>query len=51
MLNEAAILDELASILADFAKERQRAERFGDFVIRKGYVAATTHGTNFHTSI
>jgi sulfite reductase (NADPH) hemoprotein beta-component len=48
MLNEASILQSLEPIIAHYARERQRAERFGDFVIRKEYVKATTHGTNFH---
>lgn len=48
MLNEAAILQELEPIIAHYARERQGGERFGDFVIRKEYVKATTHGTNFH---
>lgn len=48
MLNEEAILQELAPILSHYARERGHGERFGDFVIRKGYVKATTHGTNFH---
>ncbi len=48
MLDEAGILQELDPILTDYARNRQRGERFGDFVIRAGYVAATTHGTNFH---
>jgi sulfite reductase (NADPH) hemoprotein beta-component len=50
MLNEEAILQELAPILAHYARERSPGERFGDFVIRKEYVKATTHGTNFHES-
>ncbi len=48
MLDESGILTELEPIIAAYAKERQRGERFGDFVIRKEYVKATTHGTNFH---
>lgn len=48
MLDEAGILREIEPVLADFARNRQRAETFGDFVIRQGYVKATTHGTNFH---
>lgn len=48
MLDEAAILRELEPIIAHYAKERLQGERFGDFVIRKEYVKATTHGTNFH---
>ena len=48
MLNEEAILRELEPILGLYARERTPGERLGDFVIRKGYVKATTHGTNFH---
>ncbi|MBN8677414.1 MAG: NADPH-dependent assimilatory sulfite reductase hemoprotein subunit [Chitinophagales bacterium] len=48
MLDEAGILREIEPVLADFARNRQHAETFGDFVIRQGYVKATTHGTNFH---
>lgn len=38
MLNEEAILAELAPILARYARERAHGERFGDFVIRKEYM-------------
>jgi sulfite reductase (NADPH) hemoprotein beta-component len=48
MLNEEEILNELRPLLADYAKNRSKDEHFGDFVIRKGYIRATTHGTNFH---
>ena len=48
MLNEEEILNELRPLLADYAKTRTPGEYFGDFVIRKGYIKATTHGTNFH---
>lgn len=48
MLDEVGILAELNPIIAAYSQERQRGETFGDFVIRKGYVKATTHGTNFH---
>lgn len=48
MLDEAAILRELDPLFQDFATNRTPQEHFGDFVIRKGYVQATTHGTNFH---
>ena len=48
MLNEEEILNELRPLLADYAKSRTPGEYFGDFVIRKGYIKATTHGTNFH---
>ena len=49
MLDEAAILRELESLIGAYARERNRDEHFGDFVIRKGIIRATTHGTNFHS--
>ncbi len=48
MLDEAGILRELEPIIVAYARDRRRGERFGDFVIRTGYVKETTHGTNFH---
>jgi sulfite reductase (NADPH) hemoprotein beta-component len=48
MLSEEEILAELSPLIADFAKNRQQNERFGNFVIRKGYIRATTEGKNFH---
>jgi sulfite reductase (NADPH) hemoprotein beta-component len=48
MLDEDGVLRELTPILADYAANRQPQEGFGDFVIRQGYVQATTHGQNFH---
>jgi len=38
----------LSPIFHDFALERNVDEHFGDFVIRKEYVKATTEGLNFH---
>lgn len=49
MLDEAAILRELEPLIGAYARERNRDEHFGDFVIRKGIIRATTHGTNFHS--
>jgi len=48
MLSEEEIMAALTPILEDFAKTREQDERFGNFVIRKGYVKATTEGKNFH---
>jgi len=48
MLSEEQILEALAPIFHDFAHERLDEEHFGDFVIRKEYVKATTAGLNFH---
>ena len=47
-LDEAAIVAELTPLLAAYAADRRPAEGFGDFVVRRGYVAATTHGLDFH---
>jgi len=38
----------LSPIIERYAKERNEGERFGDFVIRAGYVKETTAGNNFH---
>lgn len=48
MLSEEQILEALEPILADYAKNKGRKEHFGDFVIRQGYIKATTAGLNFH---
>ncbi len=41
----------LRPILERYAKEREEGERFGDFVIRAGIVAATRQGGDFHANI
>ena len=41
----------LAPIIKDYAKSRNDGERFGDFVIRAGYVKETTAGNNFHDNV
>jgi len=48
MLSEDQILEALAPIFHDFALHKLDEEHFGDFVIRKEYVKATTAGLNFH---
>jgi len=48
MLSEEQIIEALSPILADYAKNKDAEEHFGDFVIRKGYIKATTAGLNFH---
>ncbi len=45
------IPDVLTPILEHYARERQEGEHFGDFVIRAGYVAASTNGPGFHRDI
>ncbi|MGX9133891.1 assimilatory sulfite reductase (NADPH) hemoprotein subunit [Rummeliibacillus sp. JY-2-4R] len=47
-INEAEILAELKPLLFLYAKEREEGEHFGNFVVRKGIINATTDGTNFH---
>jgi sulfite reductase (NADPH) hemoprotein beta-component len=41
----------LAPVISRYAKERNEGERFGDFCIRAGYVAATVQGGDFHKNI
>lgn len=47
-IDEAEIIKELTPMIEDYAKTRNEEEKFGDFVIRKGIVKATTEGNNFH---
>jgi sulfite reductase (NADPH) hemoprotein beta-component len=41
----------LSPLIGAYAKERQDGERFGDFVIRTDYVAATISGVDFHANL
>jgi len=45
------IKDLLGPIIGRYAKERNEGERFGDFCIRAGFVAATVQGGDFHKNI
>ncbi len=47
-IDEQEILKTLRPILEDYAKNRYKSERFGDFVIRKDYLKATVQGIDFH---
>jgi sulfite reductase (NADPH) hemoprotein beta-component len=47
-IGEEEILNDLRVLLSCYAKERELGEHFGDFIIRAGFVKATTDGTNFH---
>jgi sulfite reductase (NADPH) hemoprotein beta-component len=49
--SSADIKSLLSPILHHYAKDRNEGERFGDFVIRTGYVAATVQGKDFHANI
>ncbi|KAL1597975.1 Sulfite reductase [NADPH] subunit beta [Paraconiothyrium brasiliense] len=47
-IKEDEILEIMKPMIKQWAAEREQGEHFGDFVIRKGYIVATTNGTNFH---
>jgi len=47
-IGEEEILAALGPIFQRYANERQAGERFGDFVIRAGYVREVTSGPDFH---
>jgi sulfite reductase (NADPH) hemoprotein beta-component len=47
-ITEEKILVELTPIIQRYAKEREDGERFGDFVIRTGYVEEVKAGREFH---
>ena len=49
-LDHTAIVAALEPVFAGYAAERQKGERFGDFVIRAGFVAATGNGRDFHAN-
>ncbi|MEM8916032.1 MAG: NADPH-dependent assimilatory sulfite reductase hemoprotein subunit [Pseudomonadota bacterium] len=45
------ILEAVRPLIERYAKERETDERFGDFVVRAGVIAATTAGANFHENL
>lgn len=47
-LRHEGIVAALDPIFAAYAAERQDDERFGDFTVRKGFVARTDNGRDFH---
>jgi sulfite reductase (NADPH) hemoprotein beta-component len=47
-IDENEILESLKPILEDYASHGEKLERFGDFVVRRGYVKATLEGKDFH---
>jgi sulfite reductase (NADPH) hemoprotein beta-component len=47
-VDHAGIVVALDLVLAAYAKERKNGERFGDFAIRAGFVAASGNGRAFH---
>ena len=49
--DEARIVATLGPLFQRYAKERNKGERFGDFVIRAGAVKPTTAGNRFHADV
>jgi sulfite reductase (NADPH) hemoprotein beta-component len=47
-VGEAAILARLDTVLSHYARDRRNGERFGDFVIRAGYVPEVRAGRDFN---
>jgi sulfite reductase (NADPH) hemoprotein beta-component len=50
-LDHAGTVAALEPLFAAYARERRVGERFGDFTIRAGYVAATGNGRDFHENV
>jgi sulfite reductase (NADPH) hemoprotein beta-component len=50
-VDHAAIIDQLDPLFAVYTTERKVGERFGDFVIRAGFVARTGNGRDFHANV
>jgi sulfite reductase (NADPH) hemoprotein beta-component len=50
-LGHDEIVAALTPLIERYARERDTGERFGDFVIRKGCVAPTTAGRDFHPNL
>ncbi|ORX95793.1 sulfite reductase-like protein subunit beta [Clohesyomyces aquaticus] len=47
-IKEDEILEIMRPLIKKYAAEREQGERFGDFVIRTGYIKPTTEGKFFH---
>ncbi|KAF2188131.1 sulphite reductase hemo protein, beta subunit [Zopfia rhizophila CBS 207.26] len=47
-IKEDEILEIMRPLIKHYAKDRLDGERFGDFVIRTGYIRETTEGKYFH---
>ncbi|MSO71058.1 MAG: NADPH-dependent assimilatory sulfite reductase hemoprotein subunit [Alphaproteobacteria bacterium] len=50
-LGHEDIINALTPLIEAYARERSAGESFGDYVIRKGIIRATTAGRDFHTQI
>lgn len=50
-VGEKEILEIMEVLIPRYAKERLEGEKFGDWVIRAGIIAATTHGAAFYDDV
>lgn len=50
-IQEEEILNIVKPMIKRYAVERNEGERFGDFVIRAGYIKPTTEGKTFHHDV
>ncbi|WFD23154.1 assimilatory sulfite reductase (NADPH) [Malassezia equina] len=50
-VGEKEILEIMEVLIPRYARERLEGERFGDWVIRAGIIAATTHGAAFYDHV
>jgi sulfite reductase (NADPH) hemoprotein beta-component len=50
-LGHDAIVSTLGPLFRQYVANRATGERFGDFVIRTGHIAATTAGNSFHADV
>jgi sulfite reductase (NADPH) hemoprotein beta-component len=50
-LEHKGIVEALDPLFAAYAASRQKGERFGDFTIRAGFIAATGNGRDFHANV
>jgi sulfite reductase (NADPH) hemoprotein beta-component len=50
-IDDAAIIAALGPLLHEYAAQRSRGERFGDYVIRAGHIRPTMAGKTFHDEL
>ena len=50
-VDHATVVGTLRPLLQDYAAAREPGESFGDFVIRRGHIQATTAGNRFHLDL
>lgn len=50
-VTEELAIEALKPLIRSYADGRKKGERFGDFVIRRGYVRATEKGPDFHDNL